>query len=68
MSSTREREISNIGPYSGLRPSTLTTFAHFTVSLVMRLRNSSGEAVSTVPPSSEIQAFKFGSANVAMTS
>jgi hypothetical protein len=53
---------------SAFVPESLTTLAHFSVSLAKSLAKSAGEPGSGVPPSSAIRAFILGSAKAALSS
>src|SRR5262249_27467503 len=53
---------------SAFAPESLTTLAHFSVSLAKSLAKSAGEPGSGVPPSSVIRAFILGSVKPALSS
>src|SRR5262245_23462922 len=53
---------------SAFAPESLTTLAHFSVSLAKSLAKSAGEPGSGVPPSSAIRAFILGSVTAALSS
>ena len=53
---------------STFAPESLTTLAHFSVSLAKKLAKSMGEPGSGVPPNSAIRAFIFGSAKAELSS
>src|SRR5207302_115635 len=57
-----------LGTHSAFAPESLTTRAHFSVSLAKNVAKSAGEPGSGVPPSSAMRAFIRGSAKAALSS